>query len=537
MDSSASTLNQVLDNAATNHANEEAIIASNEQLTYAELHERVCKFARGLLSLGVRKGDRVGVMLSNRPEWFIATYAIERVGATMVGLNTWYKRDELQYVLQKADISTLVTMDSFLDNDYLEMLTEIDVAITEANDGQVNSARLPVLQNVIVVGDVPSWAIPWDDVVSHADRVSPDRLNAITEEILPSDDAYILFSSGTTGQPKPIVLCHDGLVTNPRSIGSRLGVTGDDRFWLALPLFFSFAACNESITAISHGATLVLQERFDPKMALDLVEAEQCTIMYGMGNMFKQMEDIDVDLRSAFESVRVGLIVSPMPLRERLEEEYGIDRVLNCYGLTEVSAICSITHHEDAQEHRLQTMGQPLANVDIRIKDPETETEVPPGDQGEIRIRSRTMFREYLKMPEKTQSSFDADGYFKTGDIGWLDPDGRLVFEGRMKDIIKTGGINVSPQEIQGVVNQHSDVNESVVIGLPDEEKDEVVAAIVKLEPGSDATEDDIVAFCKERMAAYKVPAVVSIRETDFPRTDTGKVQKFRLQEELLEGT
>lgn len=535
MTSTGWTLNRVLDESADEYGGNEAIVTPDERITYADLRERVRTFARGLIDLGVRKGDRVGVLVSNRPEWFVATYAIERVGATMVGMNTWYTQGELEYVLRRADVSTLVTVDGFLGNDYLGLLAEIDPGITETEDGRANSATLPVLQRVVVVGDAPSWTVPWADVVSRADAVSPERLDAATSEVGPSDDAYVLFSSGTTGRPKPIVLRHDGLATNPRSIGSRLGITHEDRFWLALPMFFSFAACNESVTALSHGATIVLQRQFDPEVAVARITEEECTVVYGMGNMFKRMEGVDADLRAAFESVRVGLVVGPVALRERLEDEHGIDRVLSCYGLTEVSAICAITHHEDSREKRMHTEGHPLANVDIRIKDPETGMEVPPGEEGEICLRSRTMFREYLKMPEKTREAFDADGHFRTGDIGRLDYDGRVVFEGRIKDMIKTGGINVSPLEVQNVLNQHPDVEEAVVVGLPDEEKDEVVAAVVRVVPGSDLDEESVIDFCEGRIAAYKIPREVVVRETEFPRTDTGKVRKVEVREELLE--
>lgn len=540
----AGTLNDLLDHVAIEHAETEAIVAGDERLTYASFHERVLEFARGLLALGVRKGDRVGVLLSNLPEWFVATYAIERVGATMVGLNTWYQADELAYALRKADVSTLVTLDSFLGNDYLRTLGEIDEAIVESDVGRgrgtaprIESTELPVLQRVIVVGDAPPWAVSWDEVVARADGVPPARLAVLAEEIMASDDAYILFSSGTTGRPKPIVLTHDGLVTNPRSIGSRVGVEAGDRFWLSLPLFFSFAACNESITALSHGGTIVLQERFDPEVAVDLIEAESCTVLYGMGNMFRQMERLDVDLREPFESVRVAVAVASRGVRERLEEAHGVPRALNCYGLTEVSAICSITHHESATGPRRATMGRPLANVDVRIKDPADDVEVPPGAEGEICLRSRTMFREYLKRPEQTRAAFDGDGYFRTGDLGWLDPDGRLVFEGRMKDMIKTGGINVSPQEVQRVIDGHPDVDESVVVGLPDPEKDEVVGAVVRPRSGEDLTAEDVTTYCRERLSAYKVPTVVEIRTTSFPRTDTGKVRKVEVRERLAEAT
>ncbi|MFC5973540.1 class I adenylate-forming enzyme family protein [Halomarina salina] len=531
------TLNQLLDTAADEHADTEALVTADERLTYAELHDRVREFARGLLSLGVRTGDRVGVLLSNRVEWFVATYATERVGATMVGLNTWYKPDELRYALRQADVSTLVTLDSFLDNDYLEMLTSVDPAIVEGDGTNVNSTVLPVLQTVVVVGDAPSWTVHWDEVVDRADGVTGDRLAATAEAVEPDDEAYVLFSSGTTGRPKPIVLEHDGLVTNPRSIGARLGVDAGDRFWLGLPLFFSFAACNESITAFAHGATLVVQERFDAREAVDLVREEECTVLYGMGNMFKSMERLDTDLRAAFDSVRVALAVAPRPVRRRLEEEHGVDRALNCYGLTEVSAICAITHHDSDERSRRETVGHPLANVDVRVKDPETDVEVAPGERGEIRIRSRTMFREYLKRPEKTREAFDEAGYFRTGDLGWLEADGRLVFEGRITDMIKTGGINVSPEEVRRVVGEHPGVEEAVVVGLPDDRRDEVVAAAVRPADGHDLTGDDVIEFCAERISAYKVPDVVVVRDEAFPRTDTGKVRTFEVREELAAET
>lgn len=531
------TLNEMLDVAERDYGKTEALVTSRERLSYAELHDRVREFARGLLAFGVRPGDRIGVLISNRVEWFISTYAAQRVGATMVGLNTWYKSDELRYALQQADVSTLITLDSFLENDYTEMLTDIDPEITASDTRRVNSTELPVLQNVVVIGNAPSWASEWTDIIAKAEDVSPERLEAISDSVSPTDDAFILYSSGTTGRPKPIVLQHDGLVTNPRSIGSRLGVEDGDRFWLGLPLFFSFAACNESITAISHGATLVVQEEFDPPEAVDLIRQESCTVVYGMENMFSQMESVDVDLEQAFDSVRVALVVGSRPLRRRFEKEHGVTRVLHGYGLTEVSAICAITHHNSEEIPRRKTVGRPLANVDIRIKHPETGVEVAPGEQGEISVRSRAMFRKYLKRPNKTREARDPDGYLRTGDIGWLDADGRLVFEGRIKDMIITGGINVSPQEVERVISQHSDIDEVSAVGLPDDQKDEIVAAVVKPVSSASLTEQEVISFCTEQMASYKIPATVGIRQSEFPRTDTGKIRKGKLRESLADET
>jgi fatty-acyl-CoA synthase len=399
------------------------------------------------------------------------------------------------------------------------------------------AVELPTLQNIVVIGDAPPWAHEWTRLITRAEDVSLERLETIAESVSPTDEAFILFSSGTTSRPKPIVLEHDGLVTNPRSIGSRLGIKDGDRFWLGLPLFFSFAACNESITAFAHGSTLVVQEHFDADEAVALIQEEACSVLYGMGNMFKQMEDSGIDLQEALDSVRVAFVVGPRPVRRRFEEEHGIEQVLHGYGLTEVSAICAITHHKSPKKQRLNTVGHPLANVDIRIKNPETGVEVAPGKEGEICVRSRAMFRKYLKRPNRTRKAIDDEGYLRTGDLGWLDADGRLVFEGRIKDMIKTGGINVSPQEVERVISQHPDVDEVSVVSLPDDEKNEVVGAVVRPVSNRPLTENEIISFCAEQMAGYKVPAAVDIRKGEFPRTDTGKIRKVELREDLVDET
>jgi len=526
------TLNGVLDAAAEDHPDSEALVSEHRRLTYAEFRDAVTRFARGLLGMGVGMGDHVGVLVSNRPEWFVATYAAERIGATVVALNTWYESDELAYALQQTDVSMLITMDSFLGHEYLETLSELGVGPAGDEVTRIDSAEFPFLDRVVVVGDSPSWTVSWDDVVEQGESVSSQRVAAARETVTPDDDAYVLFSSGTTGQPKPIVLQHDALVTNAWGIGARLDANSTDRFWLALPLFFSFAACNESITALTRGATLVLQERFDSRETIELIDSEECTVLYGMGNMYRQLESTQDDLAPRLESVRVALVIGPPSLRERYQDRHEIETVVNGYGLTEVCAMCTITERTAARDTRTTTVGYPLPNVDVRIKEPETGEDVAPGTLGEICLRGRTLFRTYYGLPSRTREAFDGEGFFHTGDVGRLDPNGRLIFEGRIKDLIKTGGINVSPKQVENVLEQHPDIREAVVLGLPDPEKDEIVAAVVRPAVGVSLDAENVIAFCEGRIASYKIPERVVVRATDFPRTDTGKVRMDELREE-----
>jgi len=522
MQPAPTTLPELLSETVEARPEAEAIVAGQQRLTYADLQERVDRFACGLLAAGVTSGDRVGVLVPNRPAWYVATFAIERIGATMVALNTWHKRGELSHALRTTRVSALVTVDSFIGNNYIERLAPLVEGAGRASEGE--NDPLPFLQSVVVRGDTPAWAVPWTELLDRGQSVPERRLESAAAAVHPTDDAYVLFSSGTTNRPKPIVLQHDGLATNPRCIGERLDVDAADRFWMPLPLFFSFAACNGSLTALAHGATLVIQEQFNAVEALDLIAEERCSVLYGMGNMFKEIEELP-DIGDAFDASRIALFIGPKPLRRRVETDLGVDTVVHAYGLTEVGAICTLTGHDEPREPRLDTVGRPLANVDVRIRDSNGSKEVPPGDQGEIVVRSRAMFDRYEGMPERTQEAFDRDGYLRTGDVGRLDPDGRLIFEGRMTEMIKTSGINVSPKEVRNALESHPDVKVAAVFAVKDDQRSEAVVAAVRPAADADLSTAEVQAHCESRIASYKVPETVHVREEPFPRTDTGKVR------------
>jgi fatty-acyl-CoA synthase len=531
---SPQTFTELLNATVEEHPGREAVVGGDTRYTFSELQDRVDEFARGLASIGVKKGDHVGVLLSNRPEWFVANLAIQRLGATMVGLNTWHQQEELAYTLRTAEVSTLIAMGSFENNDYVDMLENIAPAIADGGRGYPNAESLPHLRNVVLLGTDRDWAYTWEEVANEQ-TVSAAVVERMSETVRPDTAAYILFSSGTTGQPKPIELTHDAIVTNARGIGARLGITAKDRFWVPVPLFFSLAACHEAIVALYYDATNVLQERFEPNEALRLLSEEECTVLYAMGNMLRDLEAQSDNLAETLSSARILQTVAPEAIRRRYEDKYGVDLSITGYGLTETSAVCAMTSHKADKETRMTTEGRPLPYNDIRIKDFDSGEEVPPGEEGEVCVRSRSMFRRYYNKPEQTREAIDDEGYLHTGDVGRLDEAGRLHFIDRVKDIIKVGGISVSPAEVESTLSQHPSVEESVVFGIPDEEDDDevVVAAIV----GEDGFEDveELRSFCRDRLASYKVPKHIHFYDDELPRTGSGKVKKTELRDIAIE--
>lgn len=530
----SSILADVPQEAADRWPSNIAVVTPDERVTYAELQNAVRTFARGLLSLGVREGDRVGVLTLNRLEWFVANYAVQMVGATFVGLDTWYKREELEYALSKTDASTFITMASIGENQFLNSIEEIAPGIEAAEPGEIDTPELPFLQQVVTLDDPRSWTYSWNDVVERGETVSDARLDNATESVTPESIAYILFTSGTTGRPKPVVLDQDTVVTNAEAIGARMGWTPEDRLWFPLPLNFSFGACNGGVTPLLYGGTVIIQPGFDPVDGLETIEAEAATLMYAMEDLLRRLESADRDLTEKLESVRGCMSSGPTKLFERYETEYDVP-MMPSYGLTENSSLCTVTAPDDHRDDKLEYHGQPLPATDVRVKDPETGAELSFGELGEIRVRSRATTQCYYKRPTLTRDLFDEEGFIETGDMGWLAPDGRVVFEGRAKDMIKTGGINVSPLEVKDLLESHDSVDEAAVFGVPGDEKKEVVGAAVRPAENQSVDEDALQEYCRERIAEYKVPQLIHIQEGDFPRTESRKVITQEVRESVIE--
>lgn len=519
----ARTLPDLLDEMAARFPGREAVVGGAHRLTYAGWRARVRDLAKGLLRLGVRRGDRVALLMPNRTEWLVTDFAVALLGATLVPISTWSRPRELEYVLNHCDASTLVTVDRFLGQDYLATLAELDPG----------SSRLPGLRRVIALGGGRRAGVTrFEELPDLGAGVTDAEIDAGQRAVTPDGVAYILYTSGTTSTPKGVQLQHRGLIENMFAIGERQHLTPDDRMWMGISLFWGFGCENALLAVMTHGGSVVLQEQFDAGAALALIERERCTVYYGTPNIALALWEHPDRAGRDLSSLRTGAAIGSPPAM-RMVMDLGVREICNVYGLTECYGNCTVTDAHDPEEVRLHTVGRPLPGMDLRVVDPETRRALGPGEVGEIVIRGY-MTPGYYKDPEKNAAAFDADGFFRSGDFGAFDDDGRLRFHGRMKEMVKTGGINVAPLEVEEVLLAHPDVEQVYVVGLPDPRKEEILAAVIVLKDGRDVGVDALRAFCRERLAAFKVPQEFRFLErAALPVTATGKVQKVKLRETL----
>lgn len=502
--------------------------------TFREFDRRVDEVARGLLALGTQRGDVVSVLAGNRPEWLVAAFAALRIGACMAPMNTWYKAAEMAYQLQHASVKTLFMVPGLLKQDYTTILPEIIPELAGPVDGELHSAAFPELRHVVALS-APALpgAIGLDEVVKRGTAVSDDDFRAAEAAVDGSDLAFILYTSGSTARPKGVRLLHAPLLANDFQIGERQHLTPEDRVWLAIPLFYGLAAVNAMPAVWTHGGCLVLQETFDAGEALQLIEEERATVYYGLGNMTRALVDHPSRPQRDLSSLQKGLAgLSPEDKRLAIQD-LGVSRCCSMYGATENYGNCAVTDADDPPEVKLHTQGHPLSGWEFRIVDPATEAQLGTGEIGELRVKGY-MTPGYHGDEEATRRAFDEDGFFRTGDLAMLDSDGRMRFHSRLKDMLKVGGINVSPREVEEILESHPDVRQAYVVGIPDETRGEEVCAFV--EPASESlNEAELRAFVKERAAAFKVPRFIFFRaDSEFPRLASGKVPKYELIKEAL---
>lgn len=492
----------------------EAVVAGETRLSYSALEAQASRAARGLRSLGVRPGDRVAVLMGNRAEWIVVAVAVAALGATTVAVNTWCTSREIDYVLNHSRARLLVCSARYIRRDYAR---DIEALRTEG--------RLPHLQSVVGIGgDLPAAWLSWAALLNAG---STGAAAELPQGARPRDIAYILYTSGSTSAPKGVQLLHGDLVENTWHIGERQQMTPADRLWLAVSLFWGFGCSNAMPAMLSHGGCIVLQESFDAAQALALIERERCSVLYGTPNMIQALVEHPDRTTRDLSSLRTGATLgSPEQLRRAASLAPGI---CNVYGLTEIYGNCHATSASDPLELRLRSSGRPVDGVSQRIVDVDSGRLLGPGEVGEIRVKGRVT-PGYLDDPKQTAGAFDEDGYFRTGDLGCVDEEGNLQFRGRLKELVKTGGINVSPAEIEAVLMTHPGVAHALVAGVPDPTRDEVLAAVVIPRAGCAPTEEDLRSHCRRLLAIYKVPTLIRLSTEDaLPLTSTGKVQKNRL--------
>jgi fatty-acyl-CoA synthase len=516
----ARTTMALIHEMAARHPAREALISGEQRYSWAEFRDRVRAFAKGLHAAGIRRGDKVAILMGNRPEWLIANFAINALGGVMVAANTWATARELAYQLSHSECCMLLMSATFRKRDYLTLIEE---ARGEDYD-------LSGLKQIFCIADsaLPESMAPFEDLWCLSADVADDDIDAAEAAIAGEDISCILYTSGSTALPKGVLLQHFALIENMWGIGERLHIREDDRLWLGVSLFWGLACENALFAVWSHGAAIIMQEYFDAGEALRLIEAERCTVYYGTPNMTLAIAEHPDCATRDISSLRVGATLgSPQQIRDLVD--LGVPEACQIYGLTESYGNCSINDAHDSLARRTESIGKVLPGSEMILIDMESGQRVPVGEVGEIRLKGYVT-TGYYKDPEKTTEAFDAEGYFRTGDLGLVDAEGYFYFRGRAKEMIKTGGINVSPAETEGVLMGHPTVELAYVIGLPDARRDEIVAAVII--STEEVAAETLIALCREALAAYKVPRkLIFVSHDDLPLTSTGKLQKNRLKD------
>jgi fatty-acyl-CoA synthase len=515
----ARTIPLLLDELAARFPAREALVGGSQRYTYASLRNEVRAFAKGLHALGVKKGDKVAILMGNKPEWIIADLAICLLGGIMVAVNTWATRRELQHILAHSDATMLVASDQYLKYDYFKMLGELEPL----------AQSMPLMKRIVHVGErAYGDSIPFGKLFERGRGVDDAAIDRASAAIDPKDIAYILYTSGSTSTPKGVQLQHYALIENMWHLGERMHVTEHDRLWLAVSLFWGLGCENALFNLMTHGGCVVLQESFEAGEALRIIAEERCTIFYGMPNMVQAMAEHPDRPKYDISSLRRGGTLGTSEQLQRIVD-LGVRNFSTIYGLTESYGNCTVADAADSFELKAATVGKPLPGVDLRIIDPETGGEQPRGTVGEIRLKGYVTIG-YYKDADKNREAFDQNGYFKTGDLGFLDADNNLYFRGRIKEMIKTGGINVAPVEVEETLLRHPAVKLAFVTGVPDERRDEVIAAVIVRHDGESVDQAALTDYCRRELASYKVPRLMTfVNESDLPLTTTGKLQKNRL--------
>jgi fatty-acyl-CoA synthase len=515
------TIPALLDELAARYGAREALVGGGQRFTYASLRDEVCAFAKGLHALGVRKGDKVAILMGNKPEWIVADLAICAIGGVMVAVNTWVTARELHHILFHSDTTVLIATDRYLKFDYFALLEELEP----------HAQSMPLMRCIVHVGERGYRdSLRYADVSARGHDMPDTTIDAAAAAVDPTDIAYILYTSGSTSTPKGVQLQHYALIENMWNLGNRMRVTEHDRLWLAVSLFWGLGCENALFNLMTHGGCVVLQESFEAGEALRIIAQERCTLFYGMPNMVQALFEHPDRLKYDIACMeRGGTLGTPEQLQRIVD--LGVKRFSTIYGLTESYGNCTVADADDTFDVKAATVGKPLEGVDLRIIDPDTGKEQPCGVVGEIRLKGYVTVG-YYKDEDKNREAFDIDGYFRTGDLGFLDENGYLHFRGRLKEMIKTGGINVAPVEVEECLLRHPGVKLAFVTGVPDARRDEAIAAVIVQHDDADLCEATLAEHCRRELASYKVPRLMSfVRETDLPLTVTGKLQKNRLHE------
>ena len=510
------TIGENLRNTVAKYPQQEALVCvdQNYRATYTEFYSQTEQIAKALVAIGLKKGDRVGIWAPNRAEWTLLQYATARVGMILVNLNPAYKENELEFVLNQAEISAVFASLHFKSSEYKTMLNNV-------------KHNTPTVKHIVIFEE------DWTSFLEKSEEISTSEIHQIEQSVQFDDAVNIQYTSGTTGFPKGVTLTHHNLLNNGFFIGVRLNYTHLDRVCIPVPFYHCFGMVIGNIACTSHGACMVIpSESFEPEKALNAVEMEKCTSLYGVPTMFIAELELPNFDRFDLSSLRTGVMAgSPCPIEimKKVQAKMNMKEVSICYGMTETSPVSTQTIIGTPLEKQVSTVGTVQDHLEIKIIDPQTGEILPRGIAGEFCTRGYSVMQKYWNNPEATSQVIDENNWLHSGDLATMDVDGYINITGRIKDIIIRGGENISPKEIEDFLYEHDSISDVQIIGVPSIKYGEEVMAWVKVKEGISITEDELKEYCLS-IAHFKRPKYWKF-VTEFPMTVSGKIRKIEMRE------
>lgn len=504
------------------------------RLSYAEFNDRVDRLALGFSEIGVTRGSKVGVWAKNVPDWITIFFATAKLGATLVTINTNYRSIELEYLMKNADIHTICMMHGYRNTCYTDIMYELVPELKRSDRGELHSEKFPELRNAVYIGQEKYRGFynmsELINMGAYSER--PELLDRAREQNTCRDEVNMQYTSGTTGFPKGVVLTHHNILNCGQATGDFMDMTPADKVVTCVPMFHCFGCVLALCAVITHGSTMVMVEDFEPLRVLEAVHKERATILHGVPTMF--IAELNHPRFGEFDysSLRTGIMagaVCPVETMVQVNEKMHC-KLISVYGLTETSPGMTASRLEDSAEVRATTVGRDYPGVEVRVIDPETGEECPPGVHGEMCCRGYNVMKGYYKNPEATDAVIDREGFLHSGDLGVKDENGNYSITGRIKDMIIRGGENIYPKEVENFLFTLPQVKGVEVVGLPSPKYGEQVAAFITLKDGAKLTDEDIREYSRTRIAHYKVPKYIFF-VNDFPMTASGKIQKYKLRE------
>lgn len=534
------TIGELLDQTTERYPDKDAVVYADRDVrwSYRQLLEKSNQFAKGLISLGIEKGEHMAIWATSVPEWIITQFGSAKAGAVLVTVNTNYRAFELEYLLRQSNVATLVLIGGYRDANYTDMINEVCPELKFCQPGQLISEKIPNLKNVIYIGEEsPPGMFNFRDIMAMGQEVKDAELAERQSSLTPAEVINMQYTSGTTGFPKGVMLTHLNIVNNAKFVAECTGITSDDKLCFPVPLFHCFGCVMSTLASVTKGATMVPIEYFDAEKVLQAVEKEKCTALHGVPTMFIAELEIlkikDFDTSTLKRGIMAGA-PCPIEVMKEVVDKMGMSEITIAYGQTEVSPVLTQTRTNDSLELRVSTVGRAIPHVEIKIIDPETGEEVPRGIQGELCARGFGLMKGYYNNPEATAAAIDRDGWLHTGDLATMDENGYCNITGRLKDMIIRGGENIYPKEIEEFLFTNPSIMDVQVLGVPSEKYGEEVMACIRIKPGMTLTEADVREFSIGKISRHKIPKYIYFMD-QYPTTASGKVQKFKLREMAIE--